>query len=374
MEAKVAKYLNKGYVINKSSVIIFLLTLSLFLSQFYLWESGIPQFSHIIMIVTLLFYIPQKRYFSIYKIRILFIFIAYSLVVNLIWLIINKGDISYIYSILYWIFNFLFVFLFINLNDDDINKYKKLLLKTIFFSFVLEILVWVLGGGRYDYAPRYNGFFNDPNQMAFWVLGACSIYLYISEKKINNIIVYFLAIFLILLTLSRSALLGIPFLGLALVLKQRGKISNKIILITFSAFLAFFIFYFLYSLGYFDGLFSRFIEGIDEKDKQSQDRGFDILLKYPEYLLFGAGQGGYSLFSATSHEIHSTWFGMLFYYGIFGLGIFLLFLLKIFKKLPLADKILLLGPMVYGFTTYSARAAIFWFIISIFLIGNKEKK
>ena len=128
------------------------------------------------------------------------------------------------------------------------------------------------------------------------------------------------------------------------------------------------ILFILYNKGVFDGIISRLVEGIEEKDKQVEGRGFDILLDFPEHLIFGAGQGGYDIYSPTAHEIHSTWFGILFYYGAFGLILFLYFLYKIYRRLAFADRMLFLAPMIYGFTTYNARTTIFWFLIAVFFL------
>lgn len=357
---------------NKKDFIAFLLVLSLFFSQFYFWSSGLPQFSHIFIILAFSLFIFKNNLIKVSRVKVFFVFILYITLINIVWFIIDGLDTSYLISIIYWIFNFLFFLLLVNLKSEKIGFFLSLLLKAIFFSYLLEILLWALGIGRYDFYPRYNGFFNDPNQMAFWVLATSSIYLYVSDKKINSIIIYVLGFFLILLTLSRSAMLGYPFLALALVIKQKGNILNKSLSIILSLLVLFVVVSLLYGYGIFDDIISRLIEGVEEKDAQVEGRGFEALLKFPEYLVFGAGQGNYTSFSQFGNEIHSTWFGILFYYGIFGLSLFLLFLNSIFSKLSLADKILFISPMIYGFTTYNARTIAFWFIVSIFIIARKS--
>lgn len=363
----------RSTTIKANTVVVLFLVLSFFMSQFYMWSSGLPQFTHIFIVMALVIFVLKNKVLNISSVKILYLFILYSIVVNLLWFFINEFNTEYLISISYWLFNFLFFTLFTNIDDIKIKNFESLLLKVIFISYILEIVLWAIGLGRYDFNPRYNGFFNDPNQMAFWVLSSCCIYLYISERKIKNIVVFSLAIFLILLTLSRSALLAIPFITIALVIKQKGKLLNKIILSIISLLVVLVSSRYFYTQGFFDKVILRLIEGIEQRNTQAEDRGFEALLQYPEYLFFGAGQGGYSLYSSSGHEIHSTWFGILFYYGVLGLFLFLLFIYQIFKKLDFADKILFLGPMFYGFTTYSARTTIFWFVISIFLISKKNK-
>lgn len=358
---------------RRPSFLVVLLLLSFFMSQFYIWKSGLPQFSHIFIILAFLTFIVKGRIIDISSTKLLSVFILYVILVNLIWFFINGFDSEYLKSTLYWLFNLLIFILLMNLKNTSVDTFFEYVLKIIFFSYLLEISIWLVGFGRYDYFPRYNGFFNDPNQMAFWVLSTCSIYLYISKKKIKNLIVFSLAIFLLLLTLSRSALLGVPFLAIALVAKQKGNVANRLLLTILSLIGLMIVGMFFYSRGVFNDIITRLIDGIDEKDSQIEGRGFDVLLSYPEHLFFGAGQGGYAIYHPIGNEIHSTWFGIIFYYGSFGLALFLGFLYQIFKKLSFADKILFLGPMFYGFTTYSARTTIFWFVVCIFLMSNKKE-
>lgn len=353
--------------------IIYLILFSFFLSQFYFWSSGVPQFSHIFIMGAILLLFSKSSKINIEYSNIILLFVAYAICVNFAWYLIVL-DSSYMMSTVYWIFNLLFFLLMMNLNQVQINFFYEKLLFLIPFSYIVEIIIWASNLGRYDFEPRYNGLFNDPNQMAFWVLSSCAIYLYISGNGFKKITVYFLALFLILLTMSRSASVGFLMLTLGLIFSQKGDLNKRIFV--FIGTLAFFgsLSYFLYSLGVFDSIALRFIEGLDQRDSQVEGRGLFSFLDYPQYLIFGAGQGAHWLYNPTGNEIHSTWLGILFYYGIIGISLFLIFLYQIFKKLSLSNKMILLGPMLYGFTTYSARTLIFWFLLAAFLIFSNNNK
>lgn len=353
--------------------IIYLILFSFFLSQFYFWSSGVPQFSHIFIMGAILLLFSKSSKINIEYSNIILLFVAYAICVNFAWYLIVL-DSSYMMSTVYWIFNLLFFLLMMNLNQVQINFFYEKLLFLIPFSYIVEIIIWVSNLGRYDFEPRYNGLFNDPNQMAFWVLSSCAIYLYISGNGFKKITVYFLALFLILLTMSRSASIGFLMLTLGLIFSQKGDLNKRIFV--FIGTLAFFgsLSYFLYSLGVFDSIALRFIEGLDQRDSQVEGRGLFSFLDYPQYLIFGAGQGAHWLYNPTGNEIHSTWLGILFYYGIIGISLFLIFLYQIFKKLSLSNKMIFLGPMLYGFTTYSARTLIFWFLLAAFLIFSNNNK
>jgi hypothetical protein len=353
--------------------IIYLILFSFFLSQFYFWSSGVPQFSHIFIMGAILLLFSKSSKINIEYLNIILLFVAYAICVNFTWYLIVL-DSSYMMSTVYWIFNLLFFLLMMNLNQVQIKFFYEKLLLLIPFSYIVEIIIWASNLGRYDFEPRYNGLFNDPNQMAFWVLSSCAIYLYISGNGLKKITVYFLALFLILLTMSRSASVGFLMLTLGLIFSQKGDLNKRIFV--FIGTLAFFgsLSYFLYSLGVFDSIALRFIEGLDQRDSQVEGRGLFNFLDYPQYLIFGAGQGAHWLYNPTGNEIHSTWLGILFYYGIIGISLFLIFLYQIFKKLSLSNRMIFLGPMLYGFTTYSARTLIFWFLLAAFLIFSNNNK
>lgn len=353
--------------------IIYLILFSFFLSQFYFWSSGVPQFSHIFIMGAILLLFSKSSKINIEYSNIILFFVAYAICVNFTWYLIVL-DSSYMMSTVYWIFNLLFFLLMMNLNQVQIKFFYEKLLFLIPFSYIVEIIIWASNLGRYDFEPRYNGLFNDPNQMAFWVLSSCAIYLYISGNGLKKITVYFLALFLILLTMSRSASVGFLMLTLGLIFSQKGDLNKRIFV--FIGTLAFFgsLSYFLYSLGVFDSIALRFIEGLDQRDSQVEGRGLFNFLDYPQYLIFGAGQGAHWLYNPTGNEIHSTWLGILFYYGIIGISLFLIFLYQIFKKLSLSNRMIFLGPMLYGFTTYSARTLIFWFLLAAFLIFSNNNK
>lgn len=357
----------------RDKVVIYLVLFSFFLSQFYFWSSGIPQFSHIFIMVAILLLFNKSSSINIEYSNIILLFVAYAICINFAWYLIVL-DSSYMMSTIYWVFNLLFFLLMMNLNQVQINFFHEKLLFLIPFSYVIEIIIWASNLGRYDFDPRYNGLFNDPNQMAFWVLSTCAIYLYISGSNSKKIIVYSLALFLILLTMSRSASIGFLMLTLGFIFSQKGDLNKRIFV--FFGTLVFFgvLSYFLYNMGVFDNVVLRFIEGLNQRDSQVEGRGLFSFFDYPQYLIFGAGQGAYWLYNPTGNEIHSTWLGILFYYGIVGIFLFLIFLYQIFRKLSLSNKMILLGPMLYGFTTYSARTLIFWFLLAAFLLFSNNKK
>lgn len=352
---------------------VLLILLGFLFSQFYIFPSGLPQPSHIFIVFSFIIFFIFHNKVKINDSKPLIYFVVYVIFINIYYTLIIS-DLSYIVSTIYWIFNLMLFLVLVNLNILSIKKLFHYLKFIIPLSLIITIIIWAVGAGRYDFNPRYNGYFNDPNQMAFWVLCSCAIGLILFNNLKLKIIIYSLSFFLILLTMSRSATIGFLILTLGLVFQYKSRLDFKIFLSLISLFVAIASIFILFYFGFLDDIVTRFSEGIDSSDQQASDRGFNVLIDYPEYLMFGAGQGAYYLFSPTNHEIHSTWFGILFYYGIIGFFLFVSFLFNIFKRLDFAEKIIFLSPMFYGFFTYNARTLLFWFLVAIFLLYSKHRE
>ncbi|WP_270428626.1 O-antigen ligase family protein [Acinetobacter johnsonii] len=352
---------------------ILLISLGFFFSQFYILPSGLPQPAHIFITLSFFMFVFLNTKLKIVEAKPLILFVCYVVFVN-IYCTFLIGDLSFIVSTVYWIFNLILFLVLLNLKFEYIEKFFNYLRFIIPLSLMIGLVIWVMGAGRYDFNPRYNGYFNDPNQMAFWVLCSCAVGLILFNKLKYKILIYSLSFFLILLTMSRSASLGLLILTFGLVFQHKGRLDLKIIFSLLSLFFAIAVFLVLLKLGFLESIITRFSEGIESNDQQVSDRGFNNLINYPQYLFFGAGQGAYYRFSPTNHEIHSTWIGILFYYGIIGFVLFLVFLFNIFKKLNFAEKIIFLGPMFYGFFTYNVRTLVFWFLIAVFLLYSKYRE
>ncbi len=345
----------------------FLFFSSYFTSKFYIFDSGLPQPSHFLILFLILFFLIKKLELKKdLSLQALSIFISYIIIVNLIWAIISDSQ-TYIVSMIFWIFNYLTFIVFTNIEKFRFNILQYLIL----VSFSIIVLCWVLGLGRYNFNPRYNFYFNDPNQLAFWVL--CSLSVYLIKPNKLSLLAILLGLLIIISSMSRSALLGVILIFIGYLSNIRLNLKG-ILLKVISLFLLVLSLTFITFTNQEEIMFviDRFSE--TDVEDQADVRGYTALIKYPEYLLFGAGQGEYDRFSSTNHEIHSNWAGLLFYYGFIGLTIFSIFLWSILSKLSLYEKIIFLAPLVYGFSTYGLRTSIFWFFLAVFYIYAKNKR
>lgn len=345
----------------------FLFFSSYFSSKFYIFDSGLPQPSHfLILFLFICFLIKKIKLKKDLSLQVLSIFVSYVVIVNLIWAIISDSQ-TYLISMIFWIFNYLTFILFTNINRLRFNIFQNLIL----ISFFIIFLCWILGLGRYNFNPRYNFFFNDPNQLAFWVL--CSLSIYLIKPNKLSLLAILLGLLIVISSMSRSALLGLVLIFIGYLFNIEFNIKG-ILLKGISLFFLAISLTFIISANHEEVMFlvDRFSE--TDVEDQADIRGYTALSKYPEYLLFGAGQGEYERFSPSNHEIHSNWAGLIFYYGFIGFIIFLIFLWSILSRLSLYEKIIFLAPLVYGFSTYGLRASIFWFFLAVFFIHAKNKR
>lgn len=349
-------------------------------SQFYIFPSGLPQPSHIIFTVIILFttfnlftkgFDKKDRGFYKY----LFLFLGYSTLVNLIWSIIEQ-DPKFLLATVYWFFGVGLLFSCVKyLNSESHIK----VFKVAIFIGILVLAVFSLAGlGRYDFFPRYNGFFNDPNQMAFWVICLLSFFIIISSRsnsKVMILVLSGLSVYIVMASLSRSALVGLFFVIIGIYLKVQGFGSSKDFkkaMLTGFLSLCFIIGVVLYSDFDFSSLdiVERMLN--TRFDEQADIRGYYRAVEFPEYLFLGAGQGLDFRFNSP-HEVHSSWMALFFYYGFVGAVLFLLLLSKIFFRLDIADKFIFLGPLFYGFSTYGLRTPVFWLFLAAAIYASREK-
>lgn len=358
--------------------ILFLLILGILTIPYYIFPSGSLQPSHIFLLCfsALLFYHQRGHVILKQNLYSLLFLNIYMFFINSVYVLFYQ-DINFLLFNMHMILNLIVYFSFSNFFLKENDKFKLERIFTIVFAMAIFImfLSWLLGFGEYKYYPRYNGFFNDPNQMAFFVLCAMSICFLLVKSSIFYLIILIFGSFLIVLTASRSALVGLILLCVSCIffLSKNNKAFVYKLMFCFFAF----------SLVLFFGLQSMFdMEvvlnvldrlGSTDLDEQADIRGYTRILNYPEYLLFGAGQGLDMRFGSAV-EIHSTWAAFLFYYGVIGLSVFILFLFNIFRWLTIYEKILFLAPMLYSFSTFGARTNIFWIFLAVFYVVSLRNR
>lgn len=358
-----------------------LVVLGVFTSQFYIFSSGVPQLSHMILVLAfgLVFFKQfflnangvEKNSFT----NSLFLFVYFSTILNLYFCIVHE-DTEYLVSSVYTVYGLTMFLLFSFWLSTSRSSEKWLMFSSIASVTTLFVLC-ILEIGRFNFHPRFNAFFNDPNQMAYWALCVFAIIACSSQVRdsIKNL-VFLMVLLIIFKSFSRSGLLGLAVMSMGMILSsllvEGNRLDFKKTVIGLIAIVLLLGAAGAYLIQKSDDL-SFYTERAGEADvaEQMDVRGYTKILKYPEYIIIGAGQGGNERFltqnlQRSTEEIHSTWAGLLFYYGIWGLGLWMVMHIFILRKLPIAYKLIFLGPVFYAFSTYGLRTPVFWMYLSYF--------
>jgi hypothetical protein len=106
-----------------------------------------------------------------------------------------------------------------------------------------------------------------------------------------------------------------------------------------------------------------------QEDDSLLHRGYIRLIQHPQYLAFGAGEGGFERLSQDAKkqgkELHSTLGTILMSYGLIGLGLFAMLMLVIFGRAPLASIAYLVPVMMYSITHVGIRFSEFWVFLGL---------
>lgn len=378
-----------------------ILTFSAFvLSPFYFFGSGSlqPVFMLMFLVSLLLIAFNMERFIAVVKRNkagILFLLLA--LIVNVIYGLYYQ-DIGFFISWLHWLYGFILLASVIIISRDKfVTSWVP---RFILFKLVLVAVLYILGWGDYTFWPRYQYFFNGPNQLAYFVICLLLVFLVANraELSVSFYAAYALTIFIVISTGGRSAYLAMLPLGILLFWLGRKKFLHWLLLLVLPFAVGFAFQYLslpLYAPGQQSNdvveggggkiaysntrrsVFGQTVNRIDTLSIEEEplnetsvmgqliSRGYMRAIEYPQYLLYGAGQGQNERFGFMGghiNEIHSSLLAVWFYYGILGLVFFVLFIWRIFD---VKINILFLSPLfVYGLFTYGLRAPFFWLALA----------
>tara|TARA_R110000751_G_scaffold124510_2_gene225716 strand:- start:4085 stop:5194 length:1110 start_codon:yes stop_codon:yes gene_type:complete len=351
----------------------FFFALGIFLSTIYVFESGLPQPGHIMLLVaSLLLFFSQKKIVVPKKYLLqIGLFVFYCSLINLFYAVYFQ-DADFLKPSLFLIYNSIIFFAVFQAIKNNILSFKALVV-TFFCAASLQLLLFFSGTGRTIEGVRFYGLFNDPNQMAYWFICMLATVFFVAEQqsKKNILLSVFLVIFavvVIMLSASRSGLLGLlPFVIYVAIQSLKAKsIVNR----GFKLFL-FALCALIFSLAGIETAVEYanedvLIERLKNTDfsGEAEIRGYNRIVDYPEMLVIGGGEGAHKRFNVTGVEIHSTWVGILFYYGVVGAFLFLFFLRGALKDKGSVVLLLFFAPVFYGLATYGLRTPIFWIMLA----------
>jgi hypothetical protein len=289
--------------------------------------------------------------------RILVWFVAYTAIVNLIWVVVLE-DLSLLKNTVFYLYDSLLFLTCLILYSTWKEHFLKVTVYAVGASVILQgLLLPIAPAGPFTRSP---GFFNDENQLGYYCVLSATIFV-LGARRFSlppwfQVLFYVTVGYLALLAQSRSSLLALAFMCLICSLGRPVRL-----LLVLSACAAIYLTMTL-DPELVGMVGDRLVTG-GEYDSLST-RGYDRIVNHPEYVLFGAGEGAYDRFRSDlfASEIHSSYGTLLFCYGIVGVLLFTAVLVLICKRAP-TYTLFLLPAFVHGAAHQGLRFAYFWLML-----------
>ncbi len=369
---------NNQNISFESGLLILLFFLYLVLSPFYIFTSGYPQPADFILFLAMgssfvVFLINKDlKANQIYLVGL--IFAAHSLLINMIHYVYYP-DIRFLLTSAIYIFN-IGVFIF---TSSLMRKYPKTILNIILYGVVLTVIIQFL---HIQFIPTSHAFravgtFNNPNQLAYWVLLSASILFLIKSNSKLNLLDYGLLgllYYIQIVALSKAGIITLALLYFLFFTLEafKSKYRNIIFLIIPFLIIAGITQLSNISLDFSNyGAIEKAAERIvsigDEGDDSLEGRGYDRLVENPIFLILGAGEGAFWRHEGGGHnqELHSGVATIFFSYGLMGTLLFSFLIFKVLRPNPIFYTAVFFIVMMYGFTHQNFRFSLFWVFLSI---------
>ena len=380
------------------NVTLFCIVTSILMKPLYLWSSGLPQISDFLSILGILCFIvyslKNKVCFSNDKKMILNIFcffVLYTWVINISLSIIYSNP-EAIKSSIYYTYNLTYAFVLIVTIETIYSKNNNILminhfvLLSLFIGLILVSLLLILPP---DYGTRYSLTFNNPNQLASYVMLISVILVFFSidyrrlvtyKYKTLTLITLMLMIVVSIASQSVAAIFAVVMASILFV--NFMYVGYQRVVLFFLVFILF-IYFISSNIDYY---FSEVMVRMDDKISTSsiddffKERGYDRIFNHLDLIIFGAGEGIYSRLNSFiiddyyQLELHSTFGNILFSYGLFGFLLFLLVIIRMCCK-NLNYMFILMFMMPYLLTHNLIRQPLFWFflMVPLILIYNEKQ-
>ncbi len=287
------------------------------------------------------------------------LFVFYVVLVNFAWAM-WLSDLSMVKAPVFYFYNFMMLMIWLQLDREYGSLFARCVVYAILGATLLQVLAspFVVNNDM----QRQTVFFNNPNQLAYWVVLAGSL-LFVYSLRVHIPLGMKIAfagglIYLAALSLSKAGIIATaPMLGLAFARSRRQTIAA----------LALGGLLFLVASG--TTLFEQVAWRIGNIGEQSDDnivsRGYARIWTYPEHLLLGAGEGRFDRFGAwTVKELHSSLATVLFSYGIPGFALFCLMLWHVCRGASPYAAAFLVPPFLFGLAHQGMRSSLLWVLFA----------
>ncbi|MCG5497801.1 hypothetical protein [Ectothiorhodospira variabilis] len=368
----------------------FFLMLGVGLASVYMFPSGQPQITDLFLVIFSVLIlghlvINKKPLIGREFIGPLLVLVMWIFIVQLSWSFFVP-EISLLHP-LYYLFNLVIIFALIQFMSRRSNS-TVFLLKLIQISLVISglgLLLQIVGGGILGYAAtpaRLTGFFNNPNQLAYFSLCALGAILVLQrfhmEFRPLSVAALISGTLGAIAPTSLAAWGGLLLLIFAVLIANWRNIGGVVRLalpvpIIFISF--------LYLDQFQEGVLTdRIAMRIDRMETKIDDiegeRNYERILAFPQYWVLGAGEGVNDRFAPYKvGEIHSSLGNVFFSYGVVGFGLLILVFWRALRGTPIEAWIAFGAPMLYGLTHMGLRSTMFWiFLMLIWYQYNKCRR
>ena len=376
-----------------TAVLFFLLFI--FLKQFYLFPSGgmeaadVCLFASFFMLLCDCMRRRPERLLQLKTESLFYGFLASVVVINTYYGIrLGRGE--FFRYTCFWIFNACAIWSFCYLTEYGGKAFLTGINRVVKVNIGVQLLIYLSGHGRifreYWGAVRYQGTFNDPNQLAFFLfMMILLLYLYRCRFGDRSFpVFYVLALPVLAASKSTGILLGFFVFTILAVLYELYRIGCKkgvsvkvwILGICMGVLIFGLFLWWIWPAADFDvktvdyNMLTRIQEKIWKVAHGGLlglflDRGMEKLVLYPQYLLYGAGEGGFDRFTLASqvNEIHCCLFSVMFCYGLIPTSCLLVWLGRKLRRIDAAMTCAVIGLLAESFFLVNYRQPMFWMIL-----------
>lgn len=378
MSSIISKYDSIHYkkdAYKSASPLLLILAGYLVFSIFYIFRSGLPQPADILLVLGIAFIAIGFFTNSTSNVPIAYfcaiLFGSYALLINLLHFS-YMPDRVFLLSSLFYIYNALIFIFTTSIYTRNPEQFHKYIYPALVIAICLEFFCVIIADSFYG--TRAIGTFNNPNQFSYWnLLAACMLIALRYPHKFTKTDYFLLCLigYMIMLGLSKAASLSFfLIIGFCMISNMFHSGMRYIFFIFIFVTMIFSIFALsvlqeqIAQIESLNNLTNR-LDGIGQQSDDSlEGRGYYRVFQHPEYLLFGAGEGGYKRFTTPElpkpFEIHSGIINILFSYGLLCFALFAYFLFTIFRKLPVIFWVLLAAMLFYSITHQNFRFSHTW--------------
>ena len=369
--------------------------LFIFLKQFYLFPSGgmeaadVCLFASFFMLLCDCMRRRPERLLQLKTESLFYVFLASVLMINAYYGIrLGRGE--FFKYTCFWIFNACAIWSFCYLTEYGGKAFLTGINRVVKVNIGVQLLIYLSGHGRifreYWGAVRYQGTFNDPNQLAFFLfMMILLLYLYRCRFGDRSFPVFYVLVLpVIAASKSTGILLGVFVFTILAVLYELYQIGCKkgvsvkvwILGICMGVLIFGLFLWWIWPAADFDvktvdyNMLTRIQEKIWKVAHGGLlglflDRGMEKLVLYPQYLLYGAGEGGFDRFTLASqvNEIHCCLFSVMFCYGLIPTSCLLVWLGRKLRRIDAAMTSAVIGLLAESFFLVNYRQPMFWMIL-----------